>query len=167
MTEGKGKKNAARYVLLVALVMAADQGLKAWVTSHIPLNAGAAEQVRLVPGFLHLTYIRNSGAAFGMMQGGRWFFLALLAAFCALVIWALAKHKLKYPSERVLAVLAMAGAASNGIDRALLGYVVDMFELEFINFAVFNLADFVINVSCIIFVLLVLFRREPKPTQAG
>ena len=85
----------------------------------------------------------------------------------ALVIWALAKHKLKYPSERVLAVLAMAGAASNGIDRALLGYVVDMFELEFINFAVFNLADFVINVSCIIFVLLVLFRREPKPTQAG
>ena len=57
-------------------------------------------------------------------------------------------------------------ADGNGIDRALYGYVVDMFELEFMHFAVFNIADIVINVCCILFVLLMLLRREPeKPEQ--
>ena len=101
-----------------------------------------------------------------MLSGGRWLFLALLAAFCVLVVWALVRHKLSAPWERWLAVLAMAGAIGNGIDRALYGYVVDMFELEFMHFAVFNIADIAINVCCILFVLLMLLRREPeKPEQ--
>ena len=50
----------------------------------------------------------------------------------------------------------------NGIDRALYGYVVDMFELEFMHFAVFNIADIDINVCCILFVLLMLLRKELK-----
>ena len=67
---------------------------------------------------------------------------------------------------RWLAVLAMAGAIGNGIDRALYGYVVDMFELEFMHFAVFNIADIAINVCCILFVLLMLLRKEPeKPKE--
>ena len=54
----------------------------------------------------------------------------------------------------------------NGIDRALYGYVVDMFELEFMHFAVFNIADIAINVCCILFVLLMLLRKEPeKPKE--
>ena len=61
---------------------------------------------------------------------------------------------------------AMAGAIGNGIDRALYGYVVDMFELEFMHFAVFNIADIAINVCCILFVLLMLLRKEPeKPKE--
>ena len=52
------------------------------------------------------------------------------------------------------------------IDRALYGYVVDMFELEFMHFAVFNIADIAINVCCILFVLLMLLRKEPeKPKE--
>ena len=82
-----------------------------------------------------------------MFSGGRWLFLALLAAFCVIVVWALVRHKLTAPWERWLAVLAMAGAIGNGIDRALYGHVVDMFELEFMHFAVFNIADIAINVS--------------------
>ena len=120
----------------------------------------------MIPGFIHLTHIHNSGVAFGMLQGGRWAFLALLAVFAAVVIWALAKRKLTAPWERWLAVLALSGALGNGIDRALHGYVVDMLELEFIRFAVFNLADFVINVSCIAFVILTLFpRKKETPTE--
>ena len=91
---------------------------------------------------------------------------ALLAAFCVIVVWALVRHKLTAPWERWLAVLAMAGAIGNGIDRALYGYVVDMFELEFMHFAVFNIADIAINVCCILFVLLMLLRKEPeKPKE--
>jgi len=149
------------YIAASAAVIALDQGLKLWVKTAIPLYPSASEQVRLLPGVIHLSHIHNSGVAFGLLQGGRWAFLALLAAFCALVVWALAARKLTLPWERWLAVLAMAGALSNGIDRALFGYVVDMLELEFIRFAVFNLADFVINVSCIVFVILTLMKKEP------
>ena len=135
--------------------------------SHGPMKLlYAAQQRALIPGVVHLTHIRNSGVAFGMFSGGRWLFLALLAAFCVIVVWALVRHKLTAPWERWLAVLAMAGAIGNGIDRALYGYVVDMFELEFMHFAVFNIADIAINVCCILFVLLMLLRKEPeKPKE--
>jgi len=160
------KKNVIGYVLASLAIIAADQALKAWVVRNIPLNASAAQQRALIPGVVHLTHIRNSGVAFGMFSGGRWLFLALLAAFCVIVVWALVRHKLTAPWERWLAVLAMAGAIGNGIDRALYGYVVDMFELEFMHFAVFNIADIAINVCCILFVLLMLLRKEPeKPKE--
>ena len=154
------------YILASAAVIALDQWLKAWVTANIPLNAAVSEQVRLIPGLIHLTHIHNSGVAFGMLQGGRWAFLALLAVFAAVVLWALITRKLTKPWERWLAVIALAGAVGNGIDRALHGYVVDMFELEFVRFAVFNVADFAINVSCIAFVILMLFfdRDGEKPS---
>lgn len=159
------KKTVIGYVLASLAIIAADQALKAWVVRSIPLNASAAQQRALIPGVVHLTHIRNSGVAFGMFSGGRWLFLALLAAFCVLVVWALVRRKLSAPWERWLAVLAMAGAIGNGIDRALYGYVVDMFELEFMHFAVFNIADIVINVCCILFVLLMLLRREPEKPE--
>ena len=157
MANEKKKDPTGLYILVSLLIVAADQALKAWVRANISLNAVAGDQVRLIPGVIHLTHIHNDGVAFGMLSGGRWFFLALLAAFAALVIWALFRHKLTEPWEKWLAVTALAGALGNGIDRLLQGYVVDMFELEFVRFAVFNLADVVINVSCILFVLLTLF----------
>ncbi|MBQ7736936.1 MAG: signal peptidase II [Oscillospiraceae bacterium] len=159
MTQKK-KQPVAAYALVSALVIAADQALKAWVCRHIPLYPSAAEQVRLLPGIVHLSHIRNAGVAFGLLQGGRWAFLALLGVFAALVIWALATGKLTKGWERWCAVVVLAGAVGNGIDRALNGYVVDMFEVEFMEFAVFNLADIFINVACILFVVLTLFSRD-------
>ena len=166
MAANKKRNTVIGYILASLAVIAADQALKAWVVRNIPLNASAAEQRALIPGLVHLTHIRNSGVAFGMFSGGRWLFLALLAAFFVLVVWALRRGKLTTPWERWLAVLALAGAIGNGIDRALYGYVVDMFELEFMRFAVFNIADIVINVCCILFVLFMLLHKEPeKPEQ--
>ena len=108
------KKTVIGYVLASLAIIAADQTLKAWVVRNIPLNASAAQQRALIPGVVHLTHIRNSGVAFGMFSGGRWLFLALLAAFCVIVVWALVRHKLTAPGERWLAVLAMAGAIGGG-----------------------------------------------------
>ena len=148
------------YLLGVAAVIAADQGLKFWTVANIPLNAAPADEIPMIPGIVHLTYIRNTGAAFGMMQGGRWLFLLLLAAFCALVVWAIRTNKLTDAFQRWLAVLAVGGAIGNGIDRAAYGYVVDMFEVEFMNFAVFNLADAVLCVACALFVVAVLLEER-------
>lgn len=160
MTDPKKKSPLWAYILVSAAVVALDQLFKAWVRANIPLYPSAAEQIPLIPGVIHLSHIRNAGVAFGLLQGGRWAFLALLGVFCGLVIWAIAKGKLAAPWEKWLGVLAMAGALGNGIDRALYGYVVDMLEVEFISFPVFNLADCVINVSCVLFMLLTLFKKE-------
>lgn len=162
MTDAEKKNPIGAYILVSAAVVALDQLSKAWVRSHIPLYPSPSEQLPLIPGVVHLSHIRNAGVAFGMFQGGRWVFLGLLAVFCAMVIWAIAAKKLTAPWEKWLGVLAMAGAVGNGIDRALYGYVVDMLEVEFISFPVFNLADCVINVSCVLFILLTLFKKENK-----
>jgi signal peptidase II len=160
LTDPKKKSPLWAYILVSAAVVALDQLFKAWVRANIPLYPSAAEQIPLIPGVIHLSHIRNAGVAFGLLQGGRWAFLALLGVFCGLVIWAIATGKLTAPWEKWLGVLAMAGALGNGIDRALYGYVVDMLEVEFISFPVFNLADCVINVSCVLFMLLTLFKKE-------
>ena len=162
MTDPKKKEPLGLYILAGAAVVALDQLSKAWVRAHIPLYPSAAERLPLIPGVVHLSHIRNAGVAFGLFQGGRWVFLGLLAAFCALVIWAIAAGKLTAPWEKWLGVLAMAGALGNGIDRALFGYVTDMLELEFMDFPVFNLADCVINVSCVLFIALTLLKKEEK-----
>ena len=160
MSPEKKKNPVGLYILASLAVIGLDQALKAWVRANIPLYPSPAEQIPLIPGLVHLSHIRNAGVAFGMLQGGRWAFLVLLAVFCALVIWAIRTGKLSAPWEKWLGVLAMAGAIGNGIDRALYGYVVDMLEVEFIDFPVFNLADCVINVSCVLFMLLTLFKKE-------
>lgn len=162
MERKERKKETLFFILATVLVILADQALKLWVHATIPLNASDGETLRFIPGLVRLNHIHNSGVAFGMLQGGRWAFLALLAAFCAVVIWALHTDKLTAGWERWLAVLALAGALSNGIDRAVNGYVEDMLELQFMHFAIFNLADFVINVSCIAFMILTLFGKSPE-----
>ena len=155
------------YALAAAAVIALDQWLKAWVRGHIPVDPLPAEQIPLLPGVIHLSHIHNEGVAFGMLRGGRWGFVALLGFFCALVFWALSQKKLTTPWERWLAVLAMGGALSNGVDRVAFGYVVDMLEVEFMRFAVFNLADCVICVSAALYALLTLRHKEPKPPEAA
>ena len=160
MSPEKKKNPVGLYILASLAVIGLDQALKAWVRANVPLYPSPAEQIPLIPGLIHLSHIRNAGVAFGLLQGGRWAFLALLGAFCGLVIWAVASGKLPASWERWLGVLAMAGALGNGIDRALYDYVVDMLEVEFISFPVFNLADCVINVSCVLFLLLTLLKKE-------
>ena len=156
------KKEAGLLALTFIGSVALDQWFKFWIRAHIPLNATAAEELPLLPGIVHLTHIHNYGAAFGMMQGARWLFLGLLVLFCALVIWAMKSSWLPTPFSRFLASLACGGAIGNGIDRFFYGYVVDMFEVEFMNFAVFNVADAFLCVSAALFVVWTALYKEEK-----
>ena len=88
-----------------------------------------------------------------------------MGVFCALVLWALCTGKLTASWERWLAVLAMGGALSNGIDRAVYGYVTDMLELEFMRFAVFNVADCFICVCAVLYMALTLFKKSPEEKE--
>ncbi len=144
------------YALIAAIALIADQWLKYWVTVNITLNTG---DVALIPSVIKLVNIHNSGAAFGMLSDfayAKWLFLAIAAVFVVVIILVLAKNTFDSRFANWCAVFAMAGAVGNCIDRILYGYVVDMFKLEFMDFAIFNVADIFLVVACIAFILYII-----------
>jgi signal peptidase II len=109
------------------------------------------ETVPLWAGIFHLTYVKNTGAAFSFFTGGvswlRWLSLAV-----SLGLIVLARLTRLGKLEQLGYGCVLAGAFGNGIDRFLFGYVIDFFDFRLINFPVFNIADVCINLG-IIFLL--------------
>lgn len=133
--------------LVVVLLTALDQLVKYLVKANIPLGT----QEEFIPHVLGLTHIHNTGAAFSMLSGARWFFVVLTVVFVIFALWVLYAKKITHPMGRWTLVLIIAGAVGNLIDRALYGYVVDMFEVLFMHFAIFNVADIFVVVGGILF----------------
>lgn len=141
------------YAIIAAVILIGDQWLKYWVTLNITLSTG---DVALIPGVIKLVNIHNNGAAFGLLGSAsyaRWLFIGVAALFIIVIIVILAKRLFKSRFANWCAVLALAGAVGNCIDRALYGYVVDMFKLEFMDFAVFNVADIFLVFACFAFII--------------
>lgn len=141
------------YAIIAAIILIGDQWLKYWVTVNITLSTGEAA---LIPGVVKLVNIHNNGAAFGLLGDAayaRWLFLGVAALFVIVIIVVLAKHMFKSRFANWCAVMALAGAVGNCIDRALYGYVVDMFKVEFMDFAVFNVADIFLVLACFAFII--------------
>lgn len=154
------------YALAVVLVLILDQWLKYWVTISIPLNIGSQE---LIPGIVSLVNIHNYGAAFGILDSGdwRWAFVAIAAVFTAFAVYALKKGLIQHAIGRWAMVGVLAGAIGNCIDRALYGYVVDMFKLEFMDYAIFNVADMFISCCGVLFCLYIIFSGSGKKAPAA
>ena len=147
------------YALIGILFLFADQLLKFWTVSHIELNAFPGKE--LIPGVLNMTYIKNTGMAFGLFSkfsGLRWVLLALLAAFTAFIVLGIVMRYLRTGFARFTGTMLLAGLLGNGIDRAIYGYVVDMFEpkLGSITWPIFNLADCLVVIFGILFCIAVL-----------
>ena len=153
------------YAIAVVLVLIADQAVKYWTTKNIILNAVGPDCVKLIDGVVHMTNVHNYGAAFGIFQNARWPLTIISAIFIIVIIVLINKEIIHTKFGRWTAVLIVAGALGNCIDRLLYGYVVDMFELEFMSFAVFNVADIFITVCGILFCLHIIFHNEPEAVK--
>ena len=158
------------YAIAVVLVLIADQALKYWVSLNIDLNTG--EQA-LIPGFIKLVNIHNSGAAFGLLGGGgwRWVFVVVALVFAVVVVYALKRNLIRGKLGRWAAVGVLAGSIGNCIDRVAYGYVVDMFKFEFLGDsrlnAIFNVADVFISCCGVLFCLYIIFGGEDSLAPAG
>ncbi len=158
------------YAIAVVLVLIADQALKYWVSLNIDLNTG--EQA-LIPGFIKLVNIHNSGAAFGLLGGGgwRWVFVVVALVFAVVVVYALKRDLIRGKLGRWAAVGVLAGSIGNCIDRVAYGYVVDMFKFEFLGDsrlnAIFNVADVFISCCGVLFCLYIIFGGENSLAAAG
>ena len=146
-----------QYILMVLMagsIVAADQLFKLWVVGNIPLY----QQIPAIDGLFHLTYVQNTGAAFSSFQGQLWLFVAIFAVLTVGVIWEFTTKKMGFSSfERWCIAAIYAGGLGNMIDRLRLGYVVDMIEVEFMNFPVFNIADCFITCGCIAMIVSLVF----------
>lgn len=154
-----GRRLWIALAVFAAGIVALDQWTKALVVANIP----AGGTVPVIDGLFHLTYVRNAGAAFSMLSGMRWLFLALLAAFFVLVWYLVRKDFFTGRAELWCLAAISGGALGNAVDRALTGTVVDMIEVEFMRFAVFNVADSFITCGAIVLVVCILFFRKKEP----
>lgn len=131
------------YFVLAAFLVAADQLVKYLVSTNIPLGGS----VPFLPCIMDLTYVKNTGCAFSMLENHTWLLAVVSAVMSVVLAVALAKKFFRHPIGRVSLALLLAGAVGNLIDRVVLGYVVDMFRTLFMNFAVFNVADICVVVG--------------------
>lgn len=136
-------------VLIIVLLIAVDQAIKLLVLKHLsPLGSYI-----LIDKFISLTFVKNTGAAFGSFSG----YTAVLSVITALVLIVgliyLLSGKIKPKILYVPVVMIVSGGAANLIDRIFRGYVIDYIEPLFVDFAVFNFADMLITVGAFIIII--------------
>ena len=146
-------------------IVGLDQLTKYLTVQHIPLGG----MVPVWDGVFCLTHLHNTGMAFSLLQGRRWLFLLLTAACLVLAVVAVVRRWLTHPVELAAVTCIVGGAVGNMIDRAVQGYVVDMIELQFMDFAIFNVADCFVCVGAALLVLgsIVAGRHRPDKKTEG
>ncbi len=152
------------YFALVSavLLVAADQLIKYLVLENLTKVA----TLPLIDGVLHLTYVENRGAAFGIFQGQRWILIGVTALVLLAAIVFLLSGKL---TERLMiwgVALIISGGIGNLIDRIARGFVVDYVDFRLINFYVFNLADACVCIGVGLVMLYLLFIEPMKAKRA-
>lgn len=147
------------YFILAALLVVVDQVVKFLVRANIPLYT----RLDFIPGF-DLTYIQNTGAAFSILSSHTWILAALSGVVSVILAVMLAKNYFPEKLAKFSLALLLGGAIGNFIDRALLGFVTDMFATTFMNFPVFNVADMgvVVGGFLLCFYVLLTMKDEGK-----
>ncbi|NEX57097.1 lipoprotein signal peptidase [Lactococcus lactis] len=149
------KKLLSFVIIVVGIV--ADQIFKNWIVANIQLG----DTEKIWPNVLSLTYIKNDGAAWSSFSGQQWFFLILTPIVLVVALWFLWK-KMAQNWYFIGLTLIIAGALGNFIDRIRQGFVVDMFQTEFINFPIFNIADILLSVGFVLLFIAILTDKETK-----
>ena len=144
------------------VILVLDRVVKMWVLASFTLG----EARPLIPGLVGLRYTRNTGMAFSFLVDHQW--VPMIVAPLVLIGLGIVLYKRVFscPVQQFCVVALMAGGLGNWLDRILYGYVVDMFELLFMNFAVFNVADIFITLSAPVFFIAYLIGERRKKKEA-
>lgn len=146
------------YYIFALLIIGIDQYTKYVTVANIKLY----EVVEVFPNILSWMYLRNTGAAWSILEGQMWFFYIVTVIVVVVVVYYLQKygHQSKLLSLSLSFILA--GSIGNVIDRVRFGYVVDMIRLEFIDFPIFNVADIALSVGVALMILYVFLDEQEK-----
>ncbi len=134
---GWDRGSLVRYYIIALSVLLLDQVTKWLVIRKMDLY----ESIPLLDGVFYITSHRNSGAAFGILQGQQWLFIPITVLVVAFLIYYLARLRNSHPLASWSFALLLGGAVGNLIDRIRFGEVVDFLDFRLINFPIFNVAD--------------------------
>lgn len=142
-------------LLFLILLVALDQYTK-YIAVQKLKNQPA---FNIINGVLEFNYLENRGAAFGMLQNQKVFFVFVAVIFLCVIAYVLIKvpQEKKYNRIHVFLVMIAGGAIGNLIDRLRLDYVVDFIYIVLINFPIFNVADMYVTFSTVLLIIQVLF----------
>ena len=146
-------------LIIVIVILALDQLTKYLFQLNLsPVGAS----VPVIDGFLQLTNVHNTGAAWGMLEGFRWLFIPLTILVAAILLFILIRFRKKLTVfSRITLALLFTGAVGNLIDRIVLTYVRDFFDITpLFSFPVFNVADSCLSIGCVFLIIDVLFLKE-------
>ena len=137
------------------ILVALDQLTKYMAVVFLKAN----DSVPIFQGILELRYLENKGAAFGMLQNQKIFFIFIALLILGVIVYVLIKTPAdkKYTILHVLLVLIAAGSIGNMIDRISQDYVVDFIYFVLIDFPIFNVADIYVTLSAIALIIVVFF----------
>ena len=148
------------YLLIIILVII-DQLSKYYISVKMTLH----QSIEVIKGFFSITYTRNTGAAWSMLQGQRLLFVFSAAVAIGLIIYYLNHYRRTVrPWEKFGLLLVASGALGNAIDRVLSGEVIDFLDFLIFgyDFPVFNFADCCVTIGVIVLLITYLFEGKGK-----
>lgn len=148
----------ALYLLTIVVLVAADQFSKYLIIK----NFTEGIKIELIDNFFNLTYVKNFGAGFSILQNQRIFLIVVSILAIILVTYLLIKSKNNEAFNRVCYLLIIGGSIGNLIDRLTYGYVVDFLDFYILgyDFPVFNVADSFLTIGCILLILSIILENK-------
>ncbi|WP_299032641.1 signal peptidase II [uncultured Anaerococcus sp.] len=144
------------YIIIIILGLILDRLSKVYAINNFIENP-------IEGPLINLTYLENRGAAFGILQDKRVFFLLItIAIVCYLLYYFYKSYKTNPTILNISLSMIIAGALGNFYDRLINGYVVDFIEFSFFNFPVFNIADIFVTLGCALMIIYIIFIHEDK-----
>lgn len=159
----KNKKNNFLMIIAIILVLM-DQIIKIVISTKLYNST-----IMLIPYVLNLTYVQNTGAAFGIGSNSTSMFIVVNIVVIGLITYFAFSKKEEISKSILIALyLIIAGGISNLIDRIVRGFVIDYIDIsQVIKYPVFNLADIFIVMGCIIIAIYIIKDNILKKKNIG
>ncbi|SHJ57683.1 signal peptidase II [Tepidibacter formicigenes] len=141
-------------IILIILLIGLDQITKYFALKYL----SQIGSISIIENIFNLTYVENKGAAFGILQNQKWFFVLVATSVVIFILYYLFYNKKLSIYTRISLILILSGAIGNLIDRVRLNFVVDFFD--FIIWPVFNMADIYVVVGGILLSYTIISGKE-------
>lgn len=150
------------WLAIIAVIFTSDR-----ITKIMALNNLQEKPIAVINNFFYFSFVENKGAAWGIFQNGRFFFIAVTAIVAAAMFYALFKYENKL--LKLALSFVIGGALGNLYDRIFRGSVVDFLDFYFgsYNFPTFNVADSFVVMGTILLGWYLLFVHEEKKNEEG
>lgn len=153
------------WIFLSVIMVVLDQVTKYLINLNLPIG----DSIEVIPGFFHLTHVRNEGAAMGILAGHRWIFMVFTAVVIIAALILMLSGKVKNHWGILAISMVISGGIGNMIDRIFLGEVIDFFSFIFwgYEFYVFNVADIFVCCGVFVLALYILFSSDFDSSKKG